>query len=280
MFIPQVRRRTGSLFLLAVVGHLILISAQVNTRAGVPILSAVTFGALAEVERAAALLFGAIRGVWTGYVDLRGVQAENEVLKRELSDLQVRYQRERAIAQRSEELRSLLKLRESSRLPMVGAEVIAGSPKPEFRGVMIDKGSDHGLRNDMAVISGSGVVGRIVTPSAHAAAVQLLVDRNAAIGGLVERSRMQGVLVGTGGSELRFEYVAETADLKEGDIVVSSGIDGIYPKGFVIGSVARIVKAGTTYKEILVRPAVDFSALEEVLVVVAPDVATPEGGKG
>lgn len=278
MLLPQIRHRTGSVFLLAVVGHLILISAQVNTRSGVPILSAVTFGALSELQRAAAIGFGAVGDAWSGYVDLRGVRAENEALKRELADLQVRYQRERATAQRSEALRGLLQLRDRTRLPTIAAEVIAGSATPERRAVTIDKGTTDGLRTDMAVISGAGVVGRVVTPGAHAAAVQLLVDRNAAIGALVERSRAQGVLVGTGSGELRFEYVSETADLKEGDVVVTSGIDGIYPKGFLIGSVVHIEKAGTSYKEIRIRPSVDFTAIEEVLVVLAPDVTRPEGG--
>ncbi|MBI1876216.1 MAG: rod shape-determining protein MreC [Acidobacteria bacterium] len=278
MFILQIRHRTGSLFLMAVVGHLILISAQVTTRTGVPILSAVTFGALSELQRVAAVGVGALRGVWAGYLDLRGVRTENEALKRELSDLQVRYQSERATAQRSEALRALLQLRDRTRLPTIAAEVIAGSATPELRAVTIDKGTADGLRTDMAVISGAGVVGRVVTPGAHAAAVQLLVDRSAAVGGLVERSRTQGVLVGTGGGELRFEYVSETADLKEGDHVVTSGIDGIYPKGFLIGAVVHIEKAGTSYKEIRIRPSVDFAAIEEVLVVLAPDVTRPGGG--
>lgn len=278
MLLSQIRHRAGSFFLLAVVGHLILISAQVNTRSGLPILSAVTFGALSELQRVAAIGFGAVRGAWSGYVDLRGVRTENAALKRELFDLQVRYQRERATAQRSEALRGLLQLRDRTRLPTIAAEVIAGSATPELLTVTIDKGTGDGLRTDMAVISGAGVVGRVVTPGPHAAAVQLLVDRNAAIGGLVERSRTQGVLVGTGSGELRFEYVSETADLKEGDVVVTSGIDGIYPKGFLIGSVVHIEKAGTSYKEIRVRPSVDFTALEEVLVVLATDVTRPEGG--
>lgn len=279
VFFPHVRHRTGSFFLLAVVGHLVLISAQVNTRSGVPILSAVMFSALSEFQRVAAIGFGAVRGAWSGYVDLRGVRAENEALKRELSDLQVRYQRERATAQRSEALRALLQLRDRTRLPTIAAEVIAGSATPEIRAVTIDKGTADGLRTDMAVISGAGVVGRVVTPGAHAAKVQLLVDQNAAVGGLVERSRAQGVLVGTGSGELRFEYLSETADLKERDLVVTSGIDGIYPKGFLIGSVVHIERVGTGYKEIRIRPSVDFATIEEVLVVLAPDVTRPEDGE-
>jgi rod shape-determining protein MreC len=125
----------------------------------------------------------------------------------------------------------------------------------------------------MAVIAPAGVVGRVVVPSASAAKVQLLIDRNAAIGALIERSRAQGVVVGAGDEWLRMEYVSEVADVAPGDIVVTSGIDGIYPKGFIIGRIETVERSGGAYKRILVRPAVDFSSLEEVLVVLTPTPA-------
>jgi rod shape-determining protein MreC len=125
----------------------------------------------------------------------------------------------------------------------------------------------------MAVISPSGVVGRIIMPSARASKVQLLIDRNAAAGALVERSRAQGVVEGTGAEVLRMNYVSGVADVKVGDRVVTSGIDGIYPKGFVIGQIESIQRGGGEFSAIVVRPAVDFSSLEAVLVVLSPPVA-------
>ena len=104
----------------------------------------------------------------------------------------------------------------------------------------IDKGTSDGLRPDMAVIAPAGVVGRVIMPTRRASKVQLLIDRNAAAGALVERSRAQGVVVGTGTDRLRMDYVSGTADIKVGDRVVTSGIDGIYPKGFVIGQIESI----------------------------------------
>ena len=146
----------------------------------------------------------------------------------------------------------------------------AAAATPDFRTVTLDKGTRDGLRADMAIISPAGVVGRLVVPSARSAQVQLLVDRNAAAGALVERSRAQGVIVGGGDDKLMMEYVSEVSDVVVGDIVVTSGIDGIYPKGFEIGRVERVEKNGTAYKRITVKPSVDFSALEEVLVVTTP----------
>jgi rod shape-determining protein MreC len=100
--------------------------------------------------------------------------------------------------------------------------------------------------------------------------VQLIIDRNAAAAGLVERSRAQGIVVGTGTDQMRFEYVSGTADLKKGDRVVTSGIEGIYPKGFVIGQIESIDRQAGEFTNVVVRPAVEFSALETVLVVVTP----------
>lgn len=122
----------------------------------------------------------------------------------------------------------------------------------------------------MAIISPAGVVGRIVVPSARAAKVQLLIDRNAAAGALIERTRAQGVALGDGGDRLRLDYLSGTSDLVVGDTVITSGIDGIYPKGFVIGWIERVERVGMAYGEVTIRPAVDFARLEEVLVVLTP----------
>jgi rod shape-determining protein MreC len=129
----------------------------------------------------------------------------------------------------------------------------------------------------MAVLAPTGVVGRVLDPpSARSALVQLLVDRNAAAGALIERSRAGGVVVGAGGDPpLRMDYVSNQADVKVGDTVITSGIDGIYPRGFVIGRVERVERGVGLYKSIRVRPVVDFSAIEEVLVVLAQPTAQP-----
>jgi len=126
-------------------------------------------------------------------------------------------------------------------------------------------------------IAPTGVVGRIVTLAGRASKVQLLVDRNAGAGALVERSRAQGVILGAGQDLLRMEYVSGIADVKAGDTIVTSGIDGIYPKGFVIGKVEGVDRGNGIYKVIRVRPAVDFNRLEEVLVVTTPPQPTPAG---
>jgi rod shape-determining protein MreC len=274
--ILDIRQRTGYLFVAVTIAHIILISAQVNTRRGVPMLEAVTFGLFAEVQRGASSVISAVRGGWEGYFALQDVRAENERLRQEVSQLQIRLQQERALARQTRTLQELLDLRQRTTLDTAAATVIAGSSAPDFRTITIDKGTGDGLRPDMAVIAPSGVVGRVLMPSARASKVQLLIDRNAAAAALVERSRAQGVILGTGDNRLRMEYVSSAADVQVGDIVTTSGIDGIYPKGFVIGQIESIERGAGMFSAIVIRPAVDYSAVEEVLVVVTPPATLAE----
>jgi rod shape-determining protein MreC len=279
MALADIRQRPGVLLGAAVLLHVVLISAQVNTVSGLPVLQVVTFGSFAEVQRGAMTAIDGVRNFWSGYIDLRRAHTENDVLKREVQTLQIRLQEERAQAQRTDNLRQLLELRERANLDTTAAEVIAAAASPEFRTVTIDKGTGEGLAADMAVISPAGVVGRVILPSRRASKVQLLIDRNAAAGALIERTRVQGVVEGFGDGSLRMEYVPGTSDVKPGDLVVTSGIDGIYPKGFVIGTIEQVERGSGGYHQIMVRPAVDFSRLEEVLVVRTPPLSreAPEG---
>jgi rod shape-determining protein MreC len=279
MAIADIRHKPGFVLGAAILLHVVLISAQVNTASGLPVLQVVTFGGFSEVQRATMTLVDGVRGVWSGYVALRQVQEDNVVLKQELQQLQVRFQQERAEAQRTDTLRQLLELRNRANLDTVAAEVIAGPASPDFRTVTIDKGSSDGLATDMAVISPAGVVGRVILPSGRAAKVQLLIDRNAAAGALIERTRVQGVVIGVGDGVLRMQYVPGTADVKPGDLVVTSGIDGIYPKGFVIGTIDQADRGVGAYYEIAVRPAVDFVRLEEVLIVRTPPASRGVAGE-
>jgi rod shape-determining protein MreC len=279
MALLDVRLRAGYLFLAVVIAHLVLISAQVNARTGVPILETVTFGAFAEVQRATSSVLNGFRGAWTGYIALRHVRAENEALRQELANARVEVQRQRALADRTRSLETILGLSNSIELQTSAAQIIGAAASPDFRTVTIDKGSVHQLRADMAVLAPTGVVGRVVIAGPRASRVQLLVDRNAAAGALIVRSRAQGVVVGAGDDRLRLDYVSETQDVAVGDTVVTSGIDGIYPKGFVIGRVESVDKNGVAYRSIGIRPAVDFSTLEDVLVVLTPGPAQQAGAE-
>lgn len=282
MAVADIRSRSGYLFLGVILGHILLISTQVNARSGVPVLEAVTFGAFSEVQRIVFAGTSSVGRVWSGYVGLRHIRAENDELKQQLAAAQIALQQQRALADRARGLEGLLELRDRSNLQTTAAEIVGAAATPDFRTVTIDKGRAAGLKNDMAVIAPAGVVGRVVVPGLHASKVQLLIDRNAAAGAIIERSRAQGIVMGAGDGRLLLEYMSEGFDVAVGDDVVTSGIDGIYPKGFVIGKVDSVEKSGAAYKRISVRPAVDFDALEEVLVILTPTPARENraGGAG
>ena len=141
MAILDLRQRAGYLLIAVVLGHVLLISAQVNARTGVPILEAVTFGVFAELQRVVSRATSSVSRIWTGYIGLRHVNAENDDLKQQLATALVDLQRQRALADRSRGLERLLALRDQSELKTTAAEIIAGAATPDFRTVTIDKGA-------------------------------------------------------------------------------------------------------------------------------------------
>jgi rod shape-determining protein MreC len=273
------RPRIGLLFVAVVVGHVILISAQVQSKSGVPVLEAMTFGAFARVQQGTAAIIRGVRNSWESYVDLRGARAENQALKSRVAELEVRLQEQHTLADRANRLQALLDLKPVFTAPTIAAEVIAGSANPGMLTVTIDRGASDGVQENMAVIAPTGVVGRVIGPvAAHAARVQLIIDHNAAAAAVTERTRAGGMVVGQDGDPpLRMELVSNLADVKPGDAVVTSGADGIYPKGFNIGRVEASERGKELYRSIAVRPLADFRALEAVFVVLRPArPATPE----
>jgi rod shape-determining protein MreC len=268
----DIRQRTGYLFLAVLVGHVILISAQVQSRSGVRVLEAVVFGLFSRVQGVTAGGINGVRGVWNDYFALRGAREENERLRHRLAELEVRLQEERALAARTRQLEELLALQAGMELPTLAARIIAGNPNPGVRTVTIDRGSADGVQENMAVIAPAGVVGRVIGPlAAHAARVQFLIHGSAAAGALLERTRVAGMVVGVDRDPpLMMELVSNLAEVEEGELIVASGVDGIYPRGFAIGRVETARRGAGLYQDITVRPTVDFARLEEVLIVLVP----------
>ena len=264
MALPDTRHHVRYLFVAVMVGHILLISTQVTSRSGVSVLQAALMSGLTEAQRAVWTVVGAGHAVWDNYVALRGAREDNQRLSQEVADLRVQLQQERAASQTVERLRALLEMRTRMTWKTTGADVIGGSVSPEFRTIVINRGSDAGLRLDMPVITPAGLVGRVVWASAHAATVQLIVDKSAAAAVIVGTSRAQGVVLGDREGMLRLDYLTAFAKVQQGDQVVTSGLDVVYQKGIVVGYVERV--GGP----VIVRPAVDFTTLESVLIVVAP----------
>lgn len=274
-------RRTLVLFLVLSFGHLLLMSVQVRTRSGMPLLHAAAFGVFAGVQHFTAGLADMGQSFWSNYVALRGVVAENDALQRQVLALEGQVQAQAAIASQTRDLERLLNLQQSLVAPTLAAHVIAGDPAPGAFTITIDRGSADGVEPNMAVIGHAGVVGRVINrPTAHAAQVQLLIGRNAGAGAITERSEAVGFIRGGAGNPpLRMEWVDLLKDVQVGERVLTAGIGGIFPRGFVIGTVERAVKGSGSgiYSDIAVRPAMDFSNIHVVLVILARP-ARAEGG--
>jgi rod shape-determining protein MreC len=252
---------------------------QVQSKSGVPVLQAVTFGAFARVQGGTSSVLHGGRNIWQNYVGLRGARVENESLRKQVAEMEIRLQQQRALALSAERLQALLDLKSTTTLPTIAAEVVAGNLNPGMRTITIGRGSADGVEADMAVIEPAGIVGRVIgRPAAHAARVQLLIDRYAAAGAVTERTRAGGMVEGVDKDPpLTMGLVSNLADVKPGDIVVASGVDGIYPRGFRIGQVETSERGAQLYRTITVRPAVNFSSIDEVLVVLVPSrPAAPE----
>lgn len=259
-----------TLLVVLCLGHVLLISSQVATRAGSSVLHEAGFGGLARAQLIMAGLADGIGGLWSNYIGLRGAARENEALRARALALEGELQGERARAARLAGLEDALNLQRSVVAPTLAARVIAGNLMPGVLTVTVDRGTADGVQPNMAVINGRGVVGRVIgRPSAHAAIVQLLADQRANVGALLEASGTAGnVSGGDADGFFRLELVSSVAPVAVGERVVTLGQDGIYPQGFLIGHVSAIHEAGKT-REILIAPAVNFARINVVLIVLA-----------
>lgn len=265
-------RKSRLLLVALVFVHLVVISQQVET-GGATLLEHALFVVLSPVQKLAAGSVRGVRAAWSGYVDLRSVHGENRVLRERLREVETLLQARQQEAGEAAHLREVLALREKLPFETIVAEVVSRDGVPWFRTLILDKGREEGVRLNAAVISPSGVVGRVVELGPHAAKAQLLLDRNCAAGVVTERRRVTGVVVGQvsspegGQGDLVMKYVSALADVAVEDVVVTSGFDRIFPKGLVVGRIHSVGLPSGLFREVYVTPSARFDQLEQVLVL-------------
>jgi len=208
---------------------------------------------------------------WESYFHLVSVSAENEKLRRELgaARAQLNHYRETLLA--NVRLQNLLKFRSAVEGRVVAAQVIGRGTSPWFQSVFIDKGSSAGLTKGMPVVVSEGVVGQIVGVAPGYARVMLIVDQNSGLDALVQRTRARGIVQGSSGGTCRFKYVLRKEDVRVGDVVISSGLDHVFPKGVRVGRISGVERRNSgIFQDVILVPSVDFEKLEEVLVMMIP----------
>jgi rod shape-determining protein MreC len=263
-------RRNRLLLAALIVSHLLVISQQVDGGGGASLLQRMVFAMLSPFQRGIASTIRGAESLWGGYVALRGARQESQHLAERVADLETELQQTRQQAAQVEKLRELLDLKKLLPLETVAAEVVARDGLPWFRTLTLNRGTEAGISLNAAVLSPTGVVGRIIAVGPRAARVQLILDRTSGVGATLERTRTTGVVSGDASGRsglLTMAYVSALADVVEGDRVLTSGFDRIYPKGLVIGRVESVSPPAGLFKEVRVMPTARFDQLESVLVV-------------
>jgi len=208
-----------------------------------------------------------IGDVWTGYIFLVKLSGENVDLNIRVDELESKLGRMTEVEAENKRLKDLLDFADESEDRYIAARVVTTGPSNFYHTLIINRGSENAIKRGMAVLTKSGVVGQISYVKKGYSGVITLVDPNSAIDAINQTTRARGILRGTRFRKLIFKYLPFSERVNIGDRVVSSGMDRIYPKGMLVGEIESVVnKKENLFQNVTVKPAVDFSKLEEVLV--------------
>ena len=228
-------------------------------------------GAVTPLEKVLVWVQTSTGNVWHNYFYLRGVRAENRSLKAQIERMSLEQVRMSQDADQARRLQALLAFKEQFISQTMAAQVIGSSGSEQSRSVYIDKGESDGLKPDMAVITADGIVGKVLFVYRSTSLVLLINDHSSGVGAILDKTRLQGILRGTPAGEVVLEKVMSDETVPAGELVLTSGGDGVFPKGLLVGRVTKVAPGSELFLNIQVRPAADLSKLEEVLVVTKID---------
>jgi rod shape-determining protein MreC len=249
--------------------QIVLLSLQIEDPSGTLLIKTWALAAQAPIIAVSSSVTDGIQYVWHNYIWLVGARTENEQLRetvRQLSLLNSTY--EQAMRENIR-LRQLVELIEDMAFKTITARVVARTPSFLSNVVYIDQGWKDGVTIDAPVVSGAGIIGRTIIVSRHQAQVQLITNPGASMGAMLKNTRTPGILSGSGDLLLDLNYISNTEEAAVGDIVLSSGLDGIFPKGLVIGKVVDSRKSTGVFRSIKVEPSMDLIHIEEVAVLLS-----------
>jgi rod shape-determining protein MreC len=265
--------RRAVILAVSLMAAFLLMSLQVrHDRAVVSLTRQAILFAISPVIKVTAMTVGGFSRVWLDYVDLRALRDENLRLQREAAILQRRISQLEEQALETQRLQGLLAMRETSQAKYLAARVVGKDATNWFKTILIDRGSQSGLRRNQPVVAPDGVVGRVVEVTPTAAKIQLITDPVSAAGGLIQRTRVTGIVSGNLGAGLKVRYLPLLADIAVGDEVITSGMGGVFPKGVPLGRVTAVERrSGALFQEATLAPKVDLARLEEVLILMGTE---------
>lgn len=231
---------------------------------------------IAPVSKNFQVTVRAVKNVYEEYLALRKTHEESAQLREQITRLQTQLTEYHEAFLENQRLRRLLDFKTTIKVEAIPAQVVVHDPTGWFQTLIVDKGAQDGVQADMPVVNDEGVVGRIMDVSDRYARVVLITDPANAIDGMIERNRMRGILSGKDASTCYLKYVRGNFDVQMGDLIITSGKDGIFPKGLRLGRVKGVRKDPVVlFQTVEVEPAVRLSALEEVLIL-RRDISLPK----
>lgn len=267
-----VRRHREPLLVCIILAHALGMFLGSSRRVREPnLIDRIALAVTAPVQRGAVAIIDGTASAWSQYVSLRGVRRENSQLQDENTKLRADVVGLAEARAENERLRRLIHFDEGNPGPKVVARVLGINPDPNRLTLRIDRGEGDGVRRGQAVVTADGVVGQVLRSTASAADVLVVFDPNCRLGGRIQRTRARVGIAGAGDDQaLKLEYLLRTEDLEEGDLVVTSGTDSVYPPGLVVGRVTGVQRQTSgMFLNAGILPAVNFTKVEEV-VVLAP----------
>ena len=213
-------------------------------------------------------IYNGISNVWNNYIYLVNTQKENYQLQQEIEKLKSYDVKYKEIKLSNERLTKLLKFKQHLNFPIIAAQIIGKDSTSWFQTVLIDKGSTSDIKINQPVVTNQGLVGKLVRVTPYTSLVQLITDKNSHVAAIIQKNRVEGILVGQSQNNCILKYIERDADIQIGDSVISSGMGGIFPKGLMLGVITSIDKKPYgLFQCAEVSPKVLFSRLEEVLVL-------------
>lgn len=268
-FLRRNRLLLASGFCLVVAAGLVMTTGRERGRGD--ILARMLLEGLAPLQRLSVGIANAFTGTWTGIVEIFRARAENVALRAQLRGMQQKLDGLAEIELENARLRRLLDFRGRLTGELVTAHVIGYDATGLARTLVIDRGDSDGVVKGAAVLVPEGIVGQVFVVSSNAARVLLVTDHNSGVDAIVQRSRVRGIVQGTPEGGCQLKYVKRTDDLQVGDVLVTSGLDGIFPKGLPIGEISSIDRRGQgLFQAAEVKPRFTSRELEEVLVTKGP----------
>ena len=273
--IDLIFRRPIFMLAIVVMAQVMLLAYQVKGDHDVRLIRYWAVALVTPIERVGTWSTSKVGGAWSGYVGLHGARSENNQMRAELDQLRIRNRELESQAAEAQRLNAILGFRDAHpEAQMLAAQVIGSSADPTSHTLFINRGDHDHVRLNLGVITSEGVVGKIVEVLPNTSQVLLINDKDSGVGAMFAATRTHGVVKGSGDPDPRMEYVVNDEKVTEGDAIVTSGEDHIFPKDLPIGTV-RAANAGSPFQVIRVQPAARLDRLEDVIVLLTQQQLTP-----